>query len=122
MSGHVRVGHAIVAAAELEEEARWVLHHHEHVDGSGYPDGLRGDEIPLESRIILVADAFEAITADRPYSAPARPTMRSPSSSATPAHSSTRSASRRSARPSAEIFQEPLKSKPPDADKGSEHE
>ena len=67
MSGHVRIGHAIVAAAELEEEARWVLHHHEHVDGSGYPDGLRGDEIPLESRIILVADAFEAMTADRPY-------------------------------------------------------
>jgi HD-GYP domain-containing protein (c-di-GMP phosphodiesterase class II) len=50
-----------------------VLHHHEHVDGSGYPHGLRGDEIPLESRIILVADAFEAMTADRPYS-PAIPT------------------------------------------------
>jgi diguanylate cyclase (GGDEF)-like protein len=67
MSGHVRIGHAIVASAELEEEARWVLHHHEHFDGSGYPDGLRGDEIPPESRIILVADAFEAMTADRPY-------------------------------------------------------
>jgi diguanylate cyclase (GGDEF)-like protein len=70
MNGHVHVGHAVVAAAELEEEARWVLHHHEHVDGSGYPKGLRGDEIPLESRIILVADAFEAITAERPYSGP----------------------------------------------------
>ncbi len=67
MSGHVRIGHAIVASAELEEEARWVRHHHEHFDGSGYPDGLRGDEIPPESRIILVADAFEAMTADRPY-------------------------------------------------------
>jgi diguanylate cyclase (GGDEF)-like protein/putative nucleotidyltransferase with HDIG domain len=67
MSSHVRIGHAIVAAAELEEEARWVLHHHEHLDGSGYPLGLRGEEIPLESRIILVADAFEAMTADRPY-------------------------------------------------------
>ena len=67
MSSHVRIGHAIVAAAELEEEARWVLHHHEHLDGSGYPLGLRGDEIPLESRIILVADAFEAMTSDRPY-------------------------------------------------------
>ncbi len=67
MSSHVRIGHAIVASAELEEEARWVLHHHEHFDGSGYPDGLRGDEIPPESRIILVADAFEAMTADRPY-------------------------------------------------------
>jgi diguanylate cyclase (GGDEF)-like protein len=67
MSGHVRTGHAIVASAELAEEARWVLHHHEHFDGSGYPEGLRGDEIPPESRIILVADAFEAMTADRPY-------------------------------------------------------
>src|SRR4029077_3740821 len=67
MSSHVRIGHAIVAAAELEDEARWVLHHHERVDGNGYPLGLRGDEIPLESRIILVADAFEAMTSDRPY-------------------------------------------------------
>jgi diguanylate cyclase (GGDEF)-like protein len=67
MSSHVRIGHTIVASAELEEEAHWVLHHHEHFDGSGYPDGLRGDEIPPESRIILVADAFEAMTADRPY-------------------------------------------------------
>jgi diguanylate cyclase (GGDEF)-like protein len=72
MRDHVRIGRSIVASAELEEEARWVLHHHEHFDGSGYPDGLRGDEIPLESRIILVADAFEAMTADRPYRA-ARP-------------------------------------------------
>jgi HD-GYP domain-containing protein (c-di-GMP phosphodiesterase class II) len=45
----------------------WVLHHHEHWDGSGYPDGLAGEKIPLGARIILVADAFEAITADRPY-------------------------------------------------------
>jgi diguanylate cyclase (GGDEF)-like protein len=67
MSRHVRIGHAIVASAELEEEARWVRHHHEHFDGSGYPDGLAGEEIPPESRIILVADAFEAMTADRPY-------------------------------------------------------
>jgi diguanylate cyclase (GGDEF)-like protein len=67
MSSHVRIGHAIVAAADLEDEARWVLHHHEHVDGNGYPLGLDGGEIPLESRIILVADAFEAMTSDRPY-------------------------------------------------------
>jgi diguanylate cyclase (GGDEF)-like protein len=67
MSSHVRIGHAIVAAADLEDEARWVLHHHEHVDGRGYPLGLAGSEIPLESRSILVADAFEAMTSDRPY-------------------------------------------------------
>jgi diguanylate cyclase (GGDEF)-like protein len=67
MSSHVRIGHAIVAAADLEDEARWVLHHHEHVDGNGYPLGLDGGEIPMESRIILVADAFEAMTSDRPY-------------------------------------------------------
>jgi HD-GYP domain-containing protein (c-di-GMP phosphodiesterase class II) len=48
-------------------EARWVRHHHERYDGRGYPDGLAGDAIPLESRIILVADAFEAMTSDRPY-------------------------------------------------------
>jgi HD-GYP domain-containing protein (c-di-GMP phosphodiesterase class II) len=67
MSSHVQTGHAIVAAAGLADEADWVLHHHEHFDGSGYPERLRGAAIPLESRIILVADAFEAMTADRPY-------------------------------------------------------
>jgi two-component system cell cycle response regulator len=41
--------------------------HHERMDGGGYPDGLRGDEIPLESRIVAVADAFHALTTDRPY-------------------------------------------------------
>ncbi len=67
MKTHTRLGHAIVSAAERPIEAEWILHHHERVDGSGYPDGLAGEQIPLESRIILVADAFEAITADRPY-------------------------------------------------------
>ena len=67
MKTHTRLGHAIVSAAERPIEAEWILHHHERVDGGGYPDGLAGAQIPLESRIILVADAFEAITADRPY-------------------------------------------------------
>jgi HD-GYP domain-containing protein (c-di-GMP phosphodiesterase class II) len=67
MGSHVQVGQAIVSAAGLHVEADWVLHHHEHFDGSGYPDGLGAEEIPLESRIILVADAFEAMTAERPY-------------------------------------------------------
>jgi diguanylate cyclase (GGDEF)-like protein len=48
--------------------APWVRHSHEHVDGSGYPDGLRAEEIPLESRILLVADAFDAMTSERSYS------------------------------------------------------
>jgi polar amino acid transport system substrate-binding protein len=51
----------------MELEARWVRDHHERFDGQGYPDGLAGEEIPLEARIILVADAFEAMTSDRPY-------------------------------------------------------
>ena len=44
-----------------------IRHHHEHWDGSGYPDGLRGDAIPYSARIIAVADVFEALTSDRPY-------------------------------------------------------
>jgi diguanylate cyclase (GGDEF)-like protein/PAS domain S-box-containing protein len=44
-----------------------ILHHHEHFDGSGYPDGLAGEDIPMASRILLVTDAFDAMTTDRPY-------------------------------------------------------
>jgi diguanylate cyclase (GGDEF)-like protein len=67
MKTHSVLGEGIVLAAEMPERARWVRHHHERIDGAGYPDGLAGSEIPLESRIIHVADAFEAMTADRPY-------------------------------------------------------
>jgi HD-GYP domain-containing protein (c-di-GMP phosphodiesterase class II) len=67
MKRHSLLGCDIVEAAEMHDEARWVRHHHERFDGRGYPDGLEGEEIPLESRIILVADAFEAMTSDRPY-------------------------------------------------------
>jgi diguanylate cyclase (GGDEF)-like protein len=67
MKTHSTIGHGIVMGAALEEQAHAVLHHHERPDGGGYPDGLSGDEIPLESRIILVADAFEAMISDRPY-------------------------------------------------------
>ena len=67
MQAHSVLGYEIVQAAGLPQEARWVRHHHERVDGHGYPDGLAGDAIPLESRIILVADAYEAMTSDRPY-------------------------------------------------------
>ena len=67
MREHVGVGHGILVSAELPVEADWVLHHHERYDGTGYPAGLRGEEIPLESRILAVADAFEAMTGTRPY-------------------------------------------------------
>jgi diguanylate cyclase (GGDEF)-like protein/putative nucleotidyltransferase with HDIG domain len=67
MKRHSVLGCDIVRAADMPVEARWVRHHHERFDGGGYPDGLAGEAIPLESRIILVADAFEAMTSDRPY-------------------------------------------------------
>jgi HD-GYP domain-containing protein (c-di-GMP phosphodiesterase class II) len=67
VKAHATLGHKILSGTELTREAVWVLHHHERVDGTGYPRGLRGDGIPLESRIIHVADAFEAMTSDRPY-------------------------------------------------------
>jgi diguanylate cyclase (GGDEF)-like protein len=67
MTEHVEIGHAILLAAELPIEAHWVLHHHERIDGGGYPTGLPGTSIPVESRIIAVADAFEAMTGTRPY-------------------------------------------------------
>ena len=64
---HPEFGHSLLEGLGIEPVEEWVLHHHEHWDGSGYPDGLVAEEIPLGARIILVADAFEAITADRPY-------------------------------------------------------
>jgi putative nucleotidyltransferase with HDIG domain len=64
---HPLVGSVILAHAGLSVEASWVRHHHERMDGQGYPEGLGGDEIPLGSRILFVADAFEAMTSDRPY-------------------------------------------------------
>lgn len=65
--------HPIYGASILEPSAALrplvpiVLHHHENFDGSGYPDGLKGDEIPIGSRIMIVADAYEAMTSDRIY-------------------------------------------------------
>jgi HD-GYP domain-containing protein (c-di-GMP phosphodiesterase class II) len=51
----------------LDRIADWVCHHHERWDGQGYPDGLRGQEIPLASRIIAVAEAYDAMTSVRAY-------------------------------------------------------
>jgi len=68
MKLHPGASHRIVAQAHLDDEVRMMIrHHHEHYDGSGYPDGLKGDAIPQGSRILAVADAYEAMTADRPY-------------------------------------------------------
>jgi HD-GYP domain-containing protein (c-di-GMP phosphodiesterase class II) len=52
---------------DYSDIARIVRHHHERVDGNGYPDKLLHDEIPLLSRILAVADAYDAMTSDRPY-------------------------------------------------------
>ncbi len=60
--------HILQGVPLLQEMAGAGLMHHENMDGSGYPDGLKGEEIPLLGRIVSVADAFDAMTTDRPYS------------------------------------------------------
>ncbi|HEY6225129.1 MAG TPA: HD domain-containing phosphohydrolase [Gemmatimonadales bacterium] len=68
METHAEIGERILAKVEdYEDVARIVRHHHERVDGSGYPDRLAGNDIPLLSKIISVADAYNAMTSDRPY-------------------------------------------------------
>jgi len=65
---HPELGAGILAPIErLEQVCEIVRHCHEHWDGSGYPNGLAGEEIPIESRVVLVCDAFHAMTTDRPY-------------------------------------------------------
>ncbi len=70
MKRHTVMGYEIVRRvkqlAEVLPGIRW---HHEHLNGKGYPDGIQGDEIPLMTRIISVADTFDAVTTDRPYQA-----------------------------------------------------
>jgi diguanylate cyclase (GGDEF)-like protein len=66
---HPELGAAILEHANLPDIAAWVRAHHERVDGTGYPAGLRGSAIPAEARVLAVADAYEAMTADRPYRA-----------------------------------------------------
>jgi putative nucleotidyltransferase with HDIG domain len=68
MRRHPEVGSAMLAHFSLfREVARFVRGHHERWDGKGYPDGLRGEAIPLESRIIAVVDSYDAMTTTRPY-------------------------------------------------------
>jgi putative nucleotidyltransferase with HDIG domain len=68
MQRHSEIGERILAKVDSYAEiASIVRHHHERVDGGGYPDGLTDEEIPMLSRIIAVADAYNAMTSDRPY-------------------------------------------------------
>jgi diguanylate cyclase (GGDEF)-like protein len=64
---HPEFGGEVLAGRGLEDLRSWVMAHHERPDGKGYPAGLTDEEIPLEAKIIAVADAFEAMTADRVY-------------------------------------------------------
>jgi diguanylate cyclase (GGDEF)-like protein len=70
---HPEIGARIVGAAQVGKVDEWILAHHECPDGSGYPRGLRGHQIPLEGRILAVADAYAAMTAARPYRKPLSP-------------------------------------------------
>jgi putative nucleotidyltransferase with HDIG domain len=68
MEQHSEIGERILANVEdYAEIAKIVRHHHERMDGQGYPDRIPGEEVPLLSRIIAVADAYNAMTSDRPY-------------------------------------------------------
>jgi HD-GYP domain-containing protein (c-di-GMP phosphodiesterase class II) len=67
MRRHSELGRDIIAGAGMEDVADWVCHLHERVDGRGYPAGLGGDAIPLESRLLHCADALEAMTSSRIY-------------------------------------------------------
>jgi len=65
---HPLIGESIITPVKfLNGIAPLILYHHEHFDGNGYLEGLRGEGIPLGARIISVADAFDAMTSDRPY-------------------------------------------------------
>lgn len=68
IKSHVTVGHRILRdLKKMEEVLPVVLHHHEAYDGGGYPEDLRGEGIPFSARIVAVADAFDAMSSDRPY-------------------------------------------------------
>ena len=67
MRRHPEIGARILRGANLDDIGEWVLAHHERPDGRGYPHGLSGSQIPLEARVLAVADAYEAMTSDRIY-------------------------------------------------------
>jgi len=62
------MGYEIIRELPFPEEVKMIIkHHHEHFDGRGYPDGLKGDEIPRLVRIFSILDTYEALTGERPY-------------------------------------------------------
>lgn len=65
MREHAVIGERILDGCGMTQIAKWVRHHHERVDGQGYPDALSGDAIPVESRLIAVVEALESMTAAR---------------------------------------------------------
>ena len=72
MADHTTVGHQIVTGVnfpwpKIPEVVRW---HHERADGSGYPDGIGSDDVPMQARIVGLADTFDAMTSPRPYREP----------------------------------------------------
>jgi putative nucleotidyltransferase with HDIG domain len=67
MKLHSNVGASMLLHAGLTEEACWVRHHHERMDGRGYPDGLAGDAIPAIARIVAVAETYDTLTAEDTY-------------------------------------------------------
>ena len=85
-----RIGQVILEqAAALKDAVPIILHHHERYSGHGYPFGLRGNDIPLGARIVAIADAYDAMTHDRPYKRAIEPRRRrSTSCAATPGRSS----------------------------------
>ncbi len=73
LAHHPQLGASLLDGMDIRPVDVWIRHHHEHWDGSGYPHGLAGEEIPFGSRLILVADAYDAITTDRSYRDAASP-------------------------------------------------
>jgi two-component system, response regulator RpfG len=73
MRRHPKIGHELLSGSQnrfIQAGATIALRHHERYDGSGYPDGLVGAQIPIEARIVAVADVFDALISPRPYKAP----------------------------------------------------
>ena len=95
MRNHPIIGAQIVAPITfLSDTVKLIRHHHEWFDGTGYPDGLASEAIPLSARVFAVADSFDAMTSDRPYRGSIGPKPPSPSSERAPGPSSTRDRSR----------------------------